>query len=223
MPTGVGFRACSQKTAHGREPTRTAVYCSSQRAGRREPRAPVELCARLIDANRQPPRFSRLRSPPSLVILEQRMPRLTNLRVDGAKLPPSGQAFVWCRQDRGFGIRLNASGTRTFVVQGRVEGRERRISIGRRGVFTVDQARDRAREILRDMRVGIDPVGEKHKRAHLAFTLRQAVVDYCLNKRTKNGALKARTLCLRSAYRPYASPSRSTSTSASACCVEKIW
>jgi integrase len=43
------------------------------------------------------------------------------------------------------------------------------------------------------MRMGIDPVGEKHRRAHLAFTLRQAVVDYCLNKRTKNGALKART------------------------------
>lgn len=121
------------------------------------------------------------------------MPRLTNLRVDRAKLPPSGQAFVWCSQDRGFGVRLNASGTRTFVVQGRVEGRERRISIGRCGVFTVDQARDRAREILRDMRMGIDPVGEKHRRANLAVTLRQAVVDYCLNKRTKNGALKART------------------------------
>jgi integrase len=121
------------------------------------------------------------------------MPRLTNLRVDRAKVPSSGQTFVWCSQDRGFGVRLNSSGTRTFVVQGRVEGRERRISIGRRGVFTVDQARDRARELLRNMRMGIDPVGEKDKHARLALTLRQAVADYCLNKRTKSGALKART------------------------------
>lgn len=54
------------------------------------------------------------------------MPTLTNLRVDRASLPASGQTFVWCSQDHGFGVRLNASGTRTFVVQGRVDGRERR-------------------------------------------------------------------------------------------------
>ncbi|MDP1692679.1 MAG: integrase family protein [Burkholderiaceae bacterium] len=121
------------------------------------------------------------------------MPTLTNLRVDRASLPASGQTFVWCSQDHGFGVRLNASGTRTFVVQGRVDGRERRVSIGRRGVFTVDQARDRAREILRSMRMGIDPVAEKEKQAHMAVTLRQAIADYGANKRTKNGALKART------------------------------
>jgi len=115
------------------------------------------------------------------------MPTLTSLRVDRASLPVSGQTFVWCSQDHGFGVRLNASGTRTFVVQGRVDGRERRVSIGRRGVFTVDQARDRAREILRSMRMGIDPVAEKEKQAHMAVTLRQAIADYGANKRTKNG------------------------------------
>ena len=121
------------------------------------------------------------------------MPTLTNLRVDRARLPVSGQTFVWCSQDHGFGVRLNASGTRTFVVQGRVDGRERRVSIGRRDVFTVDRARDRAREILRSMRMGIDPVAEKEKQAHMAVTLRQAIADYGANKRTKNGPLKART------------------------------
>jgi integrase len=43
------------------------------------------------------------------------------------------------------------------------------------------------------MRSGIDPVVEKNRQVHLAVTLRQAITDYCLNKRTKNGALKART------------------------------
>lgn len=82
------------------------------------------------------------------------MPTLTDHRVDRAKLPESGQAFLWCSQDRGFGVRLNAAGTRTFVVQGRVDGRERRVSIGHRGALTVDQARDRARELLHCMRIG---------------------------------------------------------------------
>jgi hypothetical protein len=107
------------------------------------------------------------------------MPRLTDLRVDQAKLPASGQVFVWCSQDRGFGVRLNASGTRTFVVQGRVEGRERRLSIGHRDLLS--------------MRMGVDPVAEKLRQEHLTVTLRQAMADYCENKQTKNGALKART------------------------------
>jgi integrase len=121
------------------------------------------------------------------------MPTLTDLRVDRAKLPASGQAFVWCSQDRGFGVRLNAAGTRTFIVQGSVGGRERRVSIGHRDRLTVDQARDRARELLRDMRKGVDPIAEAAKHSHLAVTLRQAIADYCENKRTKHGALKART------------------------------
>lgn len=121
------------------------------------------------------------------------MPTLTNHRVDRARLPEAGQTFLWCSQDRGFGVRLNASGSRTFVVQGRVAGRERRLSIGRRGVFTVDQARDRARELLRSMRMGIDPTADEKKQAQMTVTLRQAIADYCAIKRTKHGALKART------------------------------
>jgi integrase len=121
------------------------------------------------------------------------MPTLTNHRVDRASLPEAGQTFLWCSQDRGFGVRLNASGSRTFVVQGRVDGRERRLSIGRRGVFTVEQARDRARELLRSMCMGIDPVAEKKKQARMTVTLRHAIADYCANKRTKHGSLKART------------------------------
>jgi integrase len=121
------------------------------------------------------------------------MPKLTDRRVDQAKLPALGQAFVWCSHDRGFGVRLNASGTRTFVVQGRADGRERRLSIGHRDALTVGQARVRAREILLSMRMGVDPVAETLRREHLAVTLRQAMADYCENKRTKNGALKVRT------------------------------
>jgi hypothetical protein len=121
------------------------------------------------------------------------MPTLTDRRVDRAKLPASGQAFIWCSQDRGFGVRLNAAGTRTFIVQGRVDGRERRVSIGHRGTLTVDQARDRARELLHSMRIGVDPIVDVAKQSHLAVTLRQAIGDYCENKRTKHGALKART------------------------------
>jgi integrase len=120
------------------------------------------------------------------------MSKLTKTVVDQVKSPASGQAFIWCSQDRGFGVRINASGSRTFVAQGRVDGKVRRISIGRYSVFTVEQARCRARDVLRAMRLGLDPAEEKaRKRAH-GITLREAIMDYCTHRRTKNGPLRAR-------------------------------
>jgi hypothetical protein len=92
------------------------------------------------------------------------MPKLTKSIVDHAEVPSRGQAFVWCSEDRGFGVRINASGSRTFIAQGRISGKERRISIGRPGVFSVDQARAQARELLRGMRLGVDPVEEKARK-----------------------------------------------------------
>ena len=123
------------------------------------------------------------------------MPKLTKLLVERAPLPAttSGQSFVWCSELRGFGCRINGSGSRTYIVQSRINGKERRVSIGRHGVFTVDQARDEARELLRGMRLGVDPVEEKAKGEAQGVTLRTAIADYVKHKRTKNGPLRERT------------------------------
>ena len=120
-------------------------------------------------------------------------PKLTKSIVDRAEVPPKGQAFVWCSEDRGFGVRINASGSRTFIAQGRINGKERRVSIGRPGVFSVDQARAQARELLRGMRLGVDPVEEKARKLARGITLRETIADYCTHRRTKNGPLRTRT------------------------------
>ena len=70
---------------------------------------------------------------------------------------------------------------------------ERRVSIGRPGVFSVDQARAQARELLRGMRLGVDPVEEKARKQAQGITLRQTIADYCTHRRTKNGPLRTRT------------------------------
>ena len=121
------------------------------------------------------------------------MSKLTKTIVDHSETPASGQAFLWCSNDRGFGVRINASGSRTFIAQGRVNGRVRRVSIGRYGVFTVDQARVQAREALRGMRLGVDPVEEKARQRAQGVTLCEAIADYCAHRQTKNGPLRART------------------------------
>lgn len=130
---------------------------------------------------------------PSSPVKVLAMPKLTKSIVNRSRIPESGQSFVWCSEDRGFGVRINASGARTFIAQGRVNGKVRRVSIGRQGVFTVEQARFNARELLRGMRLGVDPVEEKARRHAQSVTLREAMADYCLHRRTKNGPLRERT------------------------------
>lgn len=65
--------------------------------------------------------------------------------------PAAKDDFHWDTDVKGFGLRITPKGKITFIVQGRVEGsaKEARITIGAYGVFTVDQARDVAREHLR--------------------------------------------------------------------------
>jgi integrase len=101
--------------------------------------------------------------------------KLTKGHVDRIKPGPKDE-FHWCIDPKGFGLRVNPSGKMTFIVQGRVEGATTsaaRITIGPFGVFTVDQARDIAREHLRSMRMGVDPRDVRKQQEAMAVTLRQ--------------------------------------------------
>jgi len=94
--------------------------------------------------------------------------------------PAAKDDFHWDTDVKGFGLRITPKGKITFVVQGRVEGsaKEARITIGAYGVFTVDQARDMAREHLRTMRMGGDPRAIKKQDEAMAVTLRQVANAY---------------------------------------------
>ena len=120
------------------------------------------------------------------------MPKLTKKLVEEF-VCPSGkkQAFLWCTERRGFGVSVKLTGVKSFIVQGRVGTKERRETIGRYPVFTVDLARKQAEELLRDMRNGVDPMAEKARQVALNITLQQVADHYVEQKRTKNGPLRA--------------------------------
>jgi len=94
--------------------------------------------------------------------------------------PAAKDDFHWDADVKGFGLRITPTGKITFIVQGRVEGsgKEARITIGAYGVFTVDQARDVAREHLRTMRMGTDPREAKKQDEAMKVTLRQVADAY---------------------------------------------
>jgi integrase len=103
--------------------------------------------------------------------------KLNKRTVDSIALPGKGQTFVWDDELKGFGIRLNPVG-KTYVVQKRVSGTLRRVSIGPHGVLTVEQARKKAAEELVKMLNGIDPAEEKARKMAYAKTLQELAEDY---------------------------------------------
>jgi len=115
--------------------------------------------------------------------------KLTKGYVDRIK-PGTKDEFHWDTEVRGFGVRITPAGKLTFIVQGRINGTTTpavRITIGAYGVFTVDQARDEAREHLRAMRKGLDPRAAKKAEAAQKVTLQ----DVCDAYVARPGKLKA--------------------------------
>ena len=94
------------------------------------------------------------------------MPKLTKRSVEA--LPPTAKDyFVWDDEIKGFGVRIMATGNRTYQAQYRKGGRTRRISLGRHGNITTEQARLKAREVMGLVAKGDNPAEEiaQHRRA----------------------------------------------------------
>src|SRR3954468_112579 len=69
-----------------------------------------------------------------MAVTRCQMPRLTESRARRAKLPESGQEFIWCSEVKGFGIRLTP-GARSYVVQCRFGEKQLRLTLGPAGTL----------------------------------------------------------------------------------------
>ena len=76
-------------------------------------------------------------------------------------------------QLKGFGLCVGAT-AKSFFVQRDVAGRSVRTTIGRYGVFTVEQARAEARQILAKLARGVNPLEEKRAARAKGITLAEA-------------------------------------------------
>jgi len=86
--------------------------------------------------------------------------KLTKKVLDAARHPATGQTFLRDDALRGFAVRITAA-SKTFVLEKEIHGRVRRLSLGRYGALTLDQARTVAREKLVQIAQGKDPVAER--------------------------------------------------------------
>lgn len=110
----------------------------------------------------------------------QRSVRPFTARSVAAFPPPTGGALqidYWDAAVRGFGLRVNAGGRRTWFVRYRQGKRRPRLVLGTFPVLSLADARERARGYLRDASDGNDPAAAKQARTD-AQTFAELAVEY---------------------------------------------
>jgi integrase len=86
----------------------------------------------------------------------------------------------------GFGLRVRATGAKTWLVQYAIAGRTRRIALGSTAVLDLGKARAAAKDLLAQVRLGRDPVAEKaNARARAAETFDAILPRFLQHQRAR--------------------------------------
>jgi len=104
------------------------------------------------------------------------MGKLTKRLVDAAE-PREKDYVIWDDELPGFGLRVFASGKRSYVLQYRALGRSRRYTIGLHGVWTAEAARQEAKVQLGRVAQGDNPA-EERQLDHNAITVKELCTLY---------------------------------------------
>ena len=99
------------------------------------------------------------------------MAKLTKRTIEALE-PAERDYFIWDTELSGLGIRVFPTGRKQFVLQYRYGRTSRRMSLGRFGAITPDQARGLALQGLAKLRSDIDPQLERRER-RTALTVRE--------------------------------------------------
>jgi len=123
--------------------------------------------------------------------------KLTSKTIARLRLPPGKKEhFEWDDELPGYGLRLRlGSGgklMRTFNLQFRRAGSQRRMLLGSADVLTAEQARKAAKNALAEIQLGRDPAAERRERRDKdKITLRSVVDEYLA---AKQGELRPKTM-----------------------------
>lgn len=99
------------------------------------------------------------------------MTKLTKRVVDAADAREKDY-FIWDDELPGFGLRVFASGKRSYLIQYRALGRTRRYTIGLHGIWTPETARQEAKAQLGRVARGDNP-SEERQLDHQAMTVKE--------------------------------------------------
>ena len=120
---------------------------------------------------------------------ETTMPKLTKTAVDAIKTPEVGDAWVWDSELEGFGVRIQKSGRKTFVVRYRMRNglrTQRKLTICRCTDMPPEKARDEARKVFAKVAQGEDPAALRKSEKSPAATVERLFEGYIASLVAKN-------------------------------------
>ena len=109
--------------------------------------------------------------------------KLTKAVVDALPVPEKGYALVWDSELKGFGVRVTESGAKSFILQRRINGKECRMTLGRYGAVTGEQARKDALVKAGQIASGGDPVADKRRARAASISLKEVLADYFASRK----------------------------------------
>jgi integrase len=113
--------------------------------------------------------------------------KLTQKAVTALDVPDGKAEAIFFDDDLpGLGLRLRRGGARTWVYQYKIGRQHRRITLGTATALPLAQARDTARDLHAQVRLGRDPAGEKAEgRVRAAETMEAALRTYLTHARAR--------------------------------------
>lgn len=110
--------------------------------------------------------------------------KLTKSFVEKAELPKDkDQIFYRDGELKGFALRVTSSGAKSFVVETLIGNKVRRMTLGKYGKLTAEQARIEAKKLLGKIATGIDPIAERKEKKVKSITLKEAFDAYLIARK----------------------------------------
>lgn len=94
------------------------------------------------------------------------MPKINETFAKKAEAPPKGNKVYRDQDLKGFGLCVTKTGSRSFVLNYSINGRERRMTIGTHPTWSAAAARDEAKKLKRLVDQGMDPLEDRNSIKH---------------------------------------------------------
>lgn len=128
--------------------------------------------------------------------------KLTKRFIDGLPLSKVRVTY-WDTDLKGFGLRIGAT-TKTYIAETKISGKTAKVTIGKHGVFTPEQARAEARHLLRLMSRDINLNELKNEKRVKGITLLEVFEDYLkARKSLKPNTLNDYRKCMLTHFRDW--------------------
>lgn len=123
---------------------------------------------------------------------DQAAVRLNEANIRRIKAPSKGYKLIRDDEITGLGLRVTANDARSFVLTYTIDGRQRRLTIGPWPEWTGTAARERAKDLRRQVDQGEDPLGTKQARrvAPTVEDIAKAYLDRHASKKKSGHILK---------------------------------